>query len=225
MINNVFYTSMFKLDNIFLKLKLIFFKITIFFNDSYFDTKYNIDTLPWVIMYDTNFKRTHKSINVEQEDLSILQMRRLFETLKIPQKSTFVDLNCFVGKGLMAAAEYGFKIVKGVESSLLLYSYTSKNILRYKEKSQTETEFLLANINYSDFQLKDDENVFLLHNSLEHKTLENIASSLTRNNRMIWMICIEPGCRGLIEKTMTINKVEKFNILGKNIGVYQVNLS
>jgi len=196
--------------------------------DLYYDVKYRYDTYSWVPVDKLDVKEEQKEHAVIYQATRVIPLRRLFKKLNIPKEYSFVDIGCGKGRVLLIAAEYGFKNIKGIEFSSNLTTIADKNILKYKTKTKSNTNFDVITIDAAEYKFNEIENVFFLFNPFDEvilkKVLDNIHESLKQHTRRVWMIYANAVHRELIEKTMKIISMEEFNILEFEFIVYQVEL-
>lgn len=197
-----------------------------FLVDCWFDMKHQIDTTAFVELSALDIDEDKKPRSSRYQPTQGLPLRKLFKRLNLPSGMVFVDLGCGKGRVLLIAAEFGFKEARGVEHSLLLCDIAANNCKKYQQRRKTETEFTIHHSDVRDYPFSDEEKVFFLFNPFDASTmqgvLENIASSLQRRKRKIWLLSQTAVHRQLIETMLTPTRVTSFVIRGLDFVVFEI---
>ena len=194
--------------------------------DRYFDVKYKTDTCSWVGLDELAVDHRKKKHAFSYQQTHAVPLRKLLRKLKIPPGKVLVDLGCGKGRVPLVASEFGFKETRGIELCPNLCDVAIKNFAIYREKTQTNTNFVIVNKDVIDYEIKDDEEIFFLFNPFDNhvleKFLQNVKDSLHRRNRGIWIIYRNARYRETIETTMNVTKVMEFISWGQDFVVFNV---
>lgn len=197
-----------------------------YFIDRYFDMKYKTNTCSWIVLDDLGFDASKKEHAEMYQPTHTVPLRKLLKKLKIPPGKVLVDLGCGKGRVLLVASEFGFKITRGIEFSPLLCDVAVKNFTIYRNKVQTNTNFVIVNSDVIDYEIKDDEEIFSLFNPFDdtvlRQVLQNIKESLQRQNRKIWIIYRNAIFRETVENSMNVTKIMEFLFWGQDFVVFEV---
>ena len=189
-----------------------------------FDIKYRTNTTSHVRLKDLEIQSNNKERGVQYEPTNIIPLKKLFNNLKLPVHSVFVDLGCGKGRVLLIASEFGFKEVRGIEFSYELCNIAKKNWSNYKRKIGVETTFQIIESDVVDYTIKNDENVFFMFNPFDEvvlrKILENITVSLKTRSRKIWFVYRNPKHINIIAKYGGFVKLKELIFWGDDFMVY-----
>lgn len=192
--------------------------------DYWFDIKYGLDTSSWVMLKDLVINSVNKDKGIRYQPTNILPLKKLFSELKIPAGRVLVDLGCGKGRVLLIASKFGFRTLRGVDFSDQLYKIAQKNCSTYKKKTGIKAEFHIFCSDVVDYAIKNDEDVFFMYNPFKEevllRVLNNIALSVMRNPRKIWIIYYYPAYANLIENHVMFVKVGAYNFWEREIAVY-----
>ena len=94
-----------------------------------FDIKYRTNTTSHVRLKDLEIQSNHKERGEQYEPTNIIPLKKLFNNLKFPIHSVFVDLGCGKGRVLLIASEFGFKEVRGIEFSYELLDSNTQLVI------------------------------------------------------------------------------------------------
>ncbi len=195
--------------------------------DHLFDIWYGIDTCKWAELSDLTI---HNSVNREKgypyQPTRLVPLRKLFNVINsiIPPDSVLVDFGCGKGKVLLAASEFGFKEVRGVEFAHELCEIAEKNCAVYKARKGFITEYRIIECDVTDYDINTDENVFFMFNPFDEtimaKVLCRIAASLQVKHRPILVIYYNPKYAHVIEQRDAFGRLREFNFWGYKFTVY-----
>lgn len=189
-----------------------------------FDIKYGTDTTSHARLEDLKIESSNKERGVQYEPTNIMPLKRLFNNLKFPKDSVFVDLGCGKGRVLLVASEFGFKEVRGIEFSGELCTIAKNNCSNYQVKTGIKTRIQIVESDVVDYIINDDENVFFLFHSFNavvlNKVLENITVSLTIQPRKIWIVYRNPEIGFIIAEHGSFDKLNEFVFWGDDFTVY-----
>jgi SAM-dependent methyltransferase len=153
-------------------------------------------------------------------------LRRLLRELHIPPGKVLVDLGCGKGKVLLVASEFGFREVRGVEFSPILCEVARRNCSLYQAKRKKISNLSIIHADVTDYRIRDDEDIFFLFNPFDdfilEQVLQNIASSLQRHNRKIWIIYRNAVHRDSVEELLQPSSVRSFTFWGLDFVVFEI---
>ena len=195
--------------------------------DYFYDIKNGVDTVSWVDLDDMKIDSSKKQHAAMYQAALTISLRKIIRKLRIAQDNVIVDLGCGKGKVLLVASEFGYREIRGLELSPVLCDIAASNCAIYKDKTGTETNFVIINSDVRDYTIKEDEKVFFLFNPFDASVLEhvlgNIKESLERQSREIWIIYCHPVQRNAIDKNRDFHKVNEFISWGQEVIVYSNN--
>ncbi|OVE82348.1 hypothetical protein BVY03_01155 [bacterium K02(2017)] len=204
-----------------------FKKLASFIIDSFFDKKYNTDTSSWVETINLDVNEQQKKHAEMYQNTHALPLKKLLKTLPLPNDKILVDLGCGKARVLLVASQCGFKEARGIEFSKNLCEIANNNIKIFKNKTDSNVNFLIINSDVSDHDFDDDENVFFLFNPFDNyileKVLHKINESLQRKNRKIWIIYRNALYKDSIEKALPTAKKTEYNYWGQDFVVYELS--
>jgi SAM-dependent methyltransferase len=149
--------------------------------------------------------------------------RKLFDTLKFPPGSVFLDYGSGKGKVLFLAAEYGFKRIVGVEYAPELNDVALANI---KKLPREKAERIVSVVGDArTYEVEDDVNVFYFFNPFENDVLlasiGQIRKSLDRKPRKIWVIYFDPWFTDSFTRGLGVRKTRDFVYGGYEVVVLE----
>jgi SAM-dependent methyltransferase len=176
-----------------------------FIQERIFDLRYGVDTAetcPYLEPF--TIESLHRHEGVGYEPTRMRPFRKLMSRLTPPPNSVFVDMGCGKGRVLMLAAAYGFERIIGVEFAKELVQIASDNVARFRKKSGTRSDIQVIEQDAVEYRVQDDDNFFFMFNPFAALVMEivirNIAESVARKNRQVFIIYNNPLWRGVIEQ-------------------------
>jgi SAM-dependent methyltransferase len=91
---------------------------------------------------------------------------------------TFVDLGSGKGAAILAAAEFDFRRIVGVEFSRDLHATSEENVRRYRQRHAVQSEVEILNMDVRDFVFPEDELVVYAFNPFEADLLREVVMKL-----------------------------------------------
>lgn len=207
-------------------LKVSLLKLYIALVDRWFDFRHGTDTCRWMLLQNLSISSGNKERGVRYEPARIVLLRRMFEYMApmLPADSVMVDLGSGKGRVLLIASEFGFRETRGVEFAPELCEIARNNCARYKESTNTKTDFKIFESDVVDYAISADDNVFVMFNPFDDvvlgKVLENIASSLLQYPRKILIGYYSPQHNETIAGHGRFVPVEDVNFWGYHFTIY-----
>lgn len=166
-------------------------------SDLLFDTKYGIDTINTEQLENLEIDSQNKAVGNYYEGTNAYVFQKVISRVAVePSRSCFVDFGSGKGKAMFMAAERGFRKVIGVEFSIELVEISRKNLVIFKEKSKSKTEFEIIHRDASEYTIPSDANLLFFSNpfneALTTKVIGNILKSLEQSPREIWIVHLHP---------------------------------
>lgn len=145
----------------------------------------------------------------------------------IPADSILVDFGCGRGRVLLVGLEFGFREVRGVEFAHELCEIARYNCASYKAIAGHTAEVRIVECDATKYCVNTDENVFFMYNPFDETIVDavvsNIAASLQKRDREIWIIYNNPIHGHLIEQRAEFTNPREYNIWGHTFKVYSNN--
>lgn len=130
------------------------------------------------------------------------------------RESVFLDFGCGKGRILLAAAEFGFRRVEGVELASNLCKIAENNVTAYKARTGLKTEVRIVESDAANHEIQDDVDYFYFFNpfgdEVMRSAVQNIVRSLDRKWRVATLIYCNPQSRRCIEETGVFNLLGEF---------------
>ena len=171
--------------------------------DHWFDYKHGTDTIEIIELDRLDIPSENKPFGMRYEVTRARPFRKLLKTLDLPRTGTFVDLGSGKGRVLMLAAEYGFQKVIGVEFSRELNATARNNLAVFRKKQLLEIDVEIVEADVVDYEIQPDQTVFFMFNPFYSEVMEmvvgNIARSVDKHPRKVWLIYLYPECRPAID--------------------------
>jgi SAM-dependent methyltransferase len=130
--------------------------------------------------------------------------RKLTQAQPLPTDFTFIDIGCGKGRILMAAAEYGFRRMIGIDISPRLCEQARRNLETFRRRTATQARFRIECTNVLRTELDHTRQVFYLYRPFDRTVMggfvHKLKNSLRAAPRKIWMIINQMECRDLLER-------------------------
>lgn len=192
--------------------------------DYYFDFKYGTDTVNQIELHELEINSDNWKRGERYGLTPSKAFMKFMSTLHVSPDSVFVDLGCGKGKNLLLASQFNFKRVVGVEFSKDMCKCARENILIYKKKTGCDGNMEVVHSDVVDYEFRDDENVFYLFNPFDdvimNHVIKNIASSIERNPREVFIVYCNPEHANIIEKEKLFVKSTTTMVYGCEFGLY-----
>lgn len=133
---------------------------------------------------------------------------------------TFVDLGSGKGAAILAAAEFDFRRIMGVEFSRDLHAISVENVRRYQQRHGVKSEVEILNMDVRDFVFPEDEMVVYAFNPFEadllHEVVMKLAASYDAAPRRIVLVYLNVtrkiNPRAIIAKCGFMKEVRVFDL-------------
>lgn len=175
-----------------------------------FDRRYGIDTNKIVPVEDLNAPSRNLRHAVQYQPTTP-GFRFILDEMSVDWRNfTFVDLGSGKGRVLIEVAAYPFEKIGGAEFSPKLHNIAQKNVRKYQEQTGLGQNIGLRCVDAADFQFGNGDIVLYLYNPFRMNTMvavvDNLLSSMRRQDRKIVIIYLNPVCAELIDKAEFIQR-------------------
>ncbi len=192
--------------------------------DYRFDLKYGTDTMQRVEVGSFDTDSGNKPHATRYQATKTRPLLKLLHELPLPREGVFVDLGCGKGRVLLIAAQLGFRKVVGIELCADLCRRARKNLELFSRKHPASSPIEVVETDAAHYEFTGDENVFFLYNPFDAVVLEqvlaNIAKSVQKTPRDIWMIYNNPVEHNLIQKNGLFSNYRRYELEGEIFHVY-----
>lgn len=195
--------------------------------DRLFDLRYGLDTCAWAELSDlTLTSPIHAKSSKRYQPTRLVPLRRLLRCLSadIPPNSVLVDFGCGKGRVLLAASEFGFREVRGVEFARELCEIARHNCASYRARRGIECEFRVIDGDVTDYVVETDENVFFLFNPFDEtilaRVLDNIEASIRKKPRRVLIIYYYPDYADVIDRRAGFSRIRELEVWHHKFVVY-----
>lgn len=141
-----------------------------------------------------------------------------------PRDRTFVDVGCGKGKVLLLAMDHGFKRVRGLEFSPELCAVARRNVEVVQQRRGLTSEIEIVEGDATDYSVRPEDSIFFLFHPFDDHVMasfmDNVAASVERHPRPIWLFYSFPIHGSVIEACMPFLRCEHFHIRGIPYAVY-----
>jgi len=193
--------------------------------DAWFDRKFGLETAEIVHVQNLDIGADDKQHSVQYQPTRVRHFRKLMRALKLPTSHVFVDVGCGKGRILIAAAQYGFRHVEGIEISPQLTEVARRNIDIYHRGTGQQANIEVTCSNVLDFNLKRDENVFYLYWPFDRvvmtQFLEKLRSSFRACPREIWLIVNDFQFHDLLDGDQDFDHRDRLIYGGGEFDIYR----
>jgi SAM-dependent methyltransferase len=164
--------------------------------DAHFDWSYRIETARLENLENLNISSVNKRLGERYEPVRVRAFRKLMDHLRLPSGLVFIDMGCGKGRPLIAAAEYPFRRIVGVEFSPELCAICRENIASARKRKMYDAQIEIIETDAAEFSIPSDASVLFLlnpfHSSIFMRVLENLHISLAQAPRTVWIIIGNP---------------------------------
>src|SRR5437660_5385663 len=145
------------------------FKLRALALDYLFDLKYGVETCSWSELPRLTVESDNKGRGYGYRPTRVLPLRLLFKSIRpmLAPGSVLLDIGSGKGRVLLVGSEFGFRAVRGVEFARELCQIAKRNIVRFRGKTGTPTEFEIIETDAAQYRIREDENVFILYNPFD----------------------------------------------------------
>lgn len=192
--------------------------------DACFDLRYGTDTFRRIPgnQIATDSENARHSANYGAT--KAMPFLRLVRGLRLPVDAVFVDLGSGKGRVLMLASKYGFRKIIGIEFSKALCEIARCNLEKFLRKSPSSSAIQVVESDVTRYAFADDETVFFMFDPFNAPVLEqvlrNLAESLKRRPRKIWLLYDSPREREVVERSGVFSHRQLRVVLGVEFMVF-----
>ena len=192
--------------------------------DAWFDFYYDTDTVRRVARGNIEADSENVAHSSDYGASKAMPFMRLMRRLNLPKDNIFVDLGSGKGRALMLAAKYGFRKVIGVEFSGVLCDRSRINMEKFMRKCPSQSKIEIIESDVAKYQLNDDETVFFMFDPFNApvltQVLQNIAASVKRKPRPIWLIYGTPREQEIIARSGVFAQNQRYMIIGVEYRIF-----
>ena len=184
-----------------------------------FDLKHGLDTQTPILIRDLEIWAHAAQYAVHYEGAAIPLVHRIIRHLRTDlRRFTFIDLGSGKGRVLLAAAQYPFKSVIGVEFSKILHDIAQANISKFVEQRLTKTRPRSINMDAGKFEFSQfaDKVVFCSNPFaaiLALRILDNFQFSLRKTGHEGVLIYLSPIPPAVKERLDTFQLIARGSYL------------
>jgi len=201
-------------------------KIRVLLADYWFDFRYGVDTCSWSELEGLTIASDNRARGNRYQPTRLLLLRRLFKAVEpaLPADRVLVDFGSGKGRVLLVASEFGFREARGVEFAHELCETSRRNVTRYKARTRVRMEFSIIESDAARYQIRPEENVFILCNPFDgtilKAVLDNITASIQKHPRKVWIMYYNPRWSQVVEQQNDFARFEEFTYWGFKFIVY-----
>jgi SAM-dependent methyltransferase len=185
------------------------------FEERWFDWRYGTDTVGALSPGESTSRLEPAPDALRYEATRLRSFRHVMARLVPTSENVFVDFGCGKGRVLLAAAQFRFKRVEGVEFAEELCEIARKNIAAFDSRGGLATEIRVVQADAGKYVVPDDADYFYFFNPFGEPvmrgTLANIVQSLKRRPRPATLIYCNPMWKRSVEETGV------FHLLGEYV--------
>jgi hypothetical protein len=181
--------------------------------DHRFDRKFHTDTSGRIELSDLDIDSHNKTFGIYYEPTPVKTLRSVFSNLPNDLSDfVFVDFGSGKGRVLLAASDYNFKKIIGVEFARKLHLIAQNNIRIYRSKTQKCFDIESICMDAMNFCIPLAKSVFYFFNPFVNpvmlQVLDNIKKSYLDKPRKIFVIYYNPLLSHLVEHLTFLKKVK-----------------
>jgi len=192
--------------------------------DASFDVRYGTDTFSRIPSGQIVTDSENAKHSANYGATKAMSFMRLVRLLELPLDGVFVDLGSGKGRALMLAAKYGFRKVIGIEFSGALCHIARRNLQSFLRKCPSQSQIEVIESDVTQYILRDDETIFFMFDPFNApvllQVLKNIAASLERKPRKIWLIYCIPRAQHIVEQSGVFKHSQLYVVIGSEFRVY-----
>jgi hypothetical protein len=179
-----------------------FIDLNVVIEDWWFDFYHNVDTSPQLQEQENRGWRKDK-VNFHYLPIRPKCARRVLRNLPLKDRGdyTFIDFGSGKGRMLLIASAYGFRRLCGIELRKELHDQAWKNFRQFQNGDGCRAES--ANVDAASYEFPKQKLVAFFYNPFGRevmgKVLGNLAASLDRYPRDVWVVLNEPSCAYLAD--------------------------
>jgi len=176
--------------------------LNVLVEDWWFDFYYRVDTSPQ-LQEQENRGWPKDRMNFHYLPIRPKCARRVLRSLPLKDRGdyTFIDFGSGKGRMLLIAAANGFKKVRGIELRTELHEQARRNLYQLQRLDGCRADSV--NLDAADYEFPNTKLVAFFYNpfgsEVMAKVLRNLAASLDRCSRDVWVVLNDPGCAYLAD--------------------------
>lgn len=180
---------------------------------SAFDMEFGTDTDGIVPLWKLRIESPYREQGVRYQASSPDLIRAAIENLPIqPGEFVYVDIGSGKGRTLLVASEYPFRRVIGVEFSPELNAVAAENIRKYQGLKRKCNDVSSVCADAANWEFPAENTMFFLYNpfgeDVLRRMLVNLKTSLTRNDREIYMVYSHPIFAHLLDDSDFLQRID-----------------
>jgi SAM-dependent methyltransferase len=194
--------------------------------DSFFDLYYGTSTSGRIPSRRLDTKSSNIRHSRKYQPTMSRPLKKLFETLSLPDGSVFVDLGSGKGKALLIASRYpAFKKVVGIEFAHDLCHIARKNVDAFIKTGAPVADIEIIESDVLHYKIHKEDNVFFLYNPFDDvillQLLRNMQLSIKEHPRKVWLSYHTPVHREVIDRYCIFNESKSYFLGGVDFVVYE----
>jgi SAM-dependent methyltransferase len=193
--------------------------------DALFDLRYGTDTVSWQEVTSLTGTVGDVAHALHYQPTDVIALRKLLRLLDLEPGRVLVDFGSGKGRVLMVAAPFGFGALRGVEFSAGLCDIARRNIERFRAKTPWSVDFEVLHGDASEYQVRDDEDVFFLFNPFDdyilRRVMENISRSFEATPRPMLLLYRNPVYEACVTDNSPFEKVASHVLWGSDFAVFE----
>lgn len=178
-----------------------------------FDKYFDVDTTDFVELDALNITTEDKQHAHHYEPMPIRTFRRMLASLPCPLDNfVFVDIGSGKGRLLLAATEFGFKRIIGVEISEELCNIAKTNIKSFENKTGKVYNIEVVYTNAKSYSIPNDNCVLFFFNPFDRHLTElvaqNIKAQICATRKKIFLLFYNPHSADIFDNMPFLKKVK-----------------
>ncbi len=148
----------------------------------------------------------------------------LMKVLKLPPTYGFVDLGCGKERVLLMAAQFGFRVIRGVEFSSVLCKIARCNVEKYIRFVPAASVISVHLADITEYELHADEHVYFIFNAFDNividKLIMRFQRSLELHPRPLYVIYNNPIYKSAWDASELFQTHHEYTFPNDRIAVY-----
>ena len=184
------------------------------FRARFYDFVHHVDTFSSVNSTAVRIESENKKFGVSYQRTPIRTMNTLFDKLTWSENASFIDFGCGKGLTLLAAANYSFNKIIGVEYSSDLVAIATRNVLQYRGTLGSRKNILIIHDDATQFKFPRTALICYFYNPFKpivmENVLDNLAASFKEYPREIQLVFHSWYSQDLVRSKFNIDNFESF---------------
>ena len=178
-----------------------------------FDKYFDVDTTDFVELDALNITTEDKQHAFQYEPTPIRTFRRMLASLPCPLNDfMFVDFGSGKGRLRLAATEFGFKRIIGVEISEELCNIAKTNIKSFENKTGEVYNIEVVYTNAKSYSIPNDNCVLFFFNPfdrhLTEQVAQNIKAQFCKSRKKIFLLFYNPKSADVFDTMPFLKKIK-----------------